>query len=202
MDLPHGFEERTCADSLVVGDQRQSLGAGRAADDAIGGIVRKVGGEERTESADFGGNRAHGNALQEHLNRGLQSTVGPYPPLGQQRGNFPNCDRGDRQTSAWSRSADRRCGGSRKLLGIDQRPNQSVGVHENQSAYSHTSGGSASRSPTISITPLSLPMNSRFAFAAGTNFATGFPRLVINKVSPVLPTSSISVRQRALNSAA
>ena len=42
----------------------------------------------------------------------------------------------------------------------------------------------------------------RFPGMAGTSFATGFPRFVISTGSPVLLTSSISVRQRALNSAA
>lgn len=57
-------------------------------------------------------------------------------------------------------------------------------------------------SPTIRKTPFNLPMNSRFEGSAGTSFATGLPRLVITMGSLVERTSSISVRQRALNSAA
>ena len=75
--------------------------------------------------------------------------------------------------------------GSRKLFGIVYGPDQSVSIDQNQNEDSQTSGGSASMSPTISITPLSLPMNSR-SLPAGTNFATGLPRLVITSVSRVL----------------
>lgn len=57
-------------------------------------------------------------------------------------------------------------------------------------------------SPTIRKTPFNLPMNSRFEGSAGTSFATGLPRLVITMGSLVERTSSISVRQCALNSAA
>ena len=57
-------------------------------------------------------------------------------------------------------------------------------------------------SPTIRKTPFKLPMNSRFGASAGTSLATGLPRFVITRGSLVERTSSISVRQRALNSAA
>lgn len=57
-------------------------------------------------------------------------------------------------------------------------------------------------SPTIRRTPFKLPMNSRFGGPAGTSLATGLPRFVITRDSLVERTSSISVRQRALNSAA
>ena len=57
-------------------------------------------------------------------------------------------------------------------------------------------------SPTIRTIPSRRPMKSRPTSSAGTNLATGFPRLVITTGSRVLRTSSINARHRALNSLA
>src|SRR5208282_2248567 len=91
---------------------------------------------------------------------------------------------------------------TRKQLRIVYRPKQGMGVQQNQNADSHASGGSASRSPTTSNTPFSLPMNSSFASSMGTSFATGLPRFVITSGRLVERTSSISVRQCVLKAAA
>jgi len=53
-------------------------------------------------------------------------------------------------------------------------------------------------SPTISILPLMQPKISLGGVSAGTSFATGFPFLVMIKVSLVACTSSIRRKQRAL----
>src|SRR4030081_1473091 len=101
-------------------------------------------------------------------------------------------------------AADFRCGSAGELLGILNGPYQHVGVEQDHRKTSQASGGSMgdSISPTLRITPLSLPMNYFFASSAGTSLATGFPRLVITTGSRVLRTSSIKARQRALNSPA
>jgi len=101
-------------------------------------------------------------------------------------------------------TANGRCCRSGKPLGIIPCPKQHVCVKQYHREDSQSSGGTAgdSISPTVRNTPFKLPMNSRFGGSAGTSFATGFPRFVITRGSLVERTSSISVRQRALNSAA
>src|SRR5437762_2029727 len=56
--------------------------------------------------------------------------------------------------------------------------------------------------PVILTIPSRRPIKGRSDFSAGTSFATGFPRLVITTGSRVLLTSSMTARQRALNSPA
>src|SRR5580704_3419787 len=57
-------------------------------------------------------------------------------------------------------------------------------------------------SPTIFMDPDSLPRKSSDGSVAGTSFATGRPIFVITTGSRVDCTSSITLRQRALNSPA
>src|SRR5260370_4893708 len=90
------------------------------------------------------------------------------------------------------------------MLEIIDGPAQNRGVEQYHRKDSQASGGSTgdSISPTIRMTPFSLPRNSREVLSAGTSLATGFPRLVITRGSLVERTSSMRVRQRALNSPA
>jgi hypothetical protein len=57
-------------------------------------------------------------------------------------------------------------------------------------------------SPLISTIPSRRPMSLLCILCRGTSFATGLPRFVIRTGSRVSFTSSIRVRQRALNSPA
>jgi hypothetical protein len=69
---------------------------------------------------------------------------------------------------------------------------------------SHASSGTTGDSifPTISNCPAMKPKRLRFFELTGTIFATGVPRFVMRTGSPVALTSSITDRQRALNSPA
>src|SRR6185437_9755702 len=73
--------------------------------------------------------------------------------------------------------------------------------HRSASQSSTDSTGD-SMSPTIFRIPSRRPKNSRGASSAGTSFATGRPRLVINTASFVFCTLSITAKHLDLNSPA
>src|ERR1700722_1272804 len=199
---PHRPEQRASADVFVMGDQRQTFGASGTADDAIGRIAGVVAGELGGQGGDVGGNRQYRDSFDQQVERGFRRAVAANASACQQGGKLPYSDSGNRDPVLPPGAADSGSGWPGKKLRIVYRPKQNMGVQQNQNADSQSSAGSASRSPTISNAPFSLPMKSSFGSSMGTSFGTGLPRLVITSGRLVDCTLSISVRHFALKAAA
>ncbi len=202
--LPDCPYQRTPPYPLIARHQRHPFRPGRSPNQPVRWIARIVVRKLRGQGCYLWRDRQDCQIFEQKSKRGFNRAVNLHLPASYQHRKFPHRDRRDRQSPATARAPNCRGSLSRKLLRIVGRPGHHVRVEQNHRKPSQSSRGTTgdSISPTIFITPFSLPMKSSFLSSTGTSLAIGFPRFVITSGSRVERTSSMRARHRALNSPA
>src|SRR6266480_3536878 len=202
---PDRLELSTASDVAVLGDQRQALGQGGRANEAVAGITGIIRGKLVGQDGNFHGDGPDGRPGRDLLDEVLHGSAKAKAALSRQASQLPQGDRRDGNPALFAGRTDSGGGLFREFRGIAGEPNQDVGIQEdhffmNFHCFSGTTG--LSISPVILNSPAMKPKRLFLRGSTGTTFTTGVPRLVTMTGSPVAWTSFMIERHRALKTLA
>src|SRR6266566_9148089 len=202
---PDRLELSTASDVAVLGDQRQALGQGGRANEAVAGITGIIRGKLLGQDGNFHGDGPDGRPGRDLLDEVLHGSPNAKMAVSRQPRQLPQSDRRDGNPALFDGRTDSRGGLFREFRGVAGEPNQDVGIQEDHFFMTfHCFSGTTrlSISPVILNSPAMKPKRLFLRGSTGTTFTTGVPRLVTMTGSPVAWTSFMIERHRALKTLA
>src|SRR6266480_2842788 len=202
---PDRLELSTASDVAVLGDQRQALGQGGRANEAVAGITGIIRGKLVGQDGNFHGDGPDGRPGRDLLDEVLHGSPKVKAAVSRQASQLPQSDRRDGNPALFDGRTDSGGGLFREFRGVAGEPNQDVGIQEDHFFMTfHCFSGTTelSISPVILNSPAMKPKRLFLRGSTGTTFTTGVPRLVTMTGSPVAWTSFMIERHRALKTLA
>jgi hypothetical protein len=129
---PNRFHQLAIENTLIFRQQRQPERAGRGADQAVCGILRKSFREHCRQRSNLGRNFMDDNAgiFNDRSDAGFDCSRCAQSTVREQHGKFPKADRRDRYAARFRCFSNRGGGTARQAFGFYCQPNPDVGVEQ------------------------------------------------------------------------
>src|SRR6267143_3524801 len=156
---PDRLELSTASDVAVLGDQRQALGQGGRANEAVAGITGIIRGQLVGQDGNFHGDGPDGRPGRDLLDEVLHGSPKAKAAVSRQPRQLPQSDRRDGNPALFDGRTDSVGGLFREFRGIAGEPNQDVGIQEDHffMTFHCFSGSTWSISPVILNSPAMKP---------------------------------------------
>jgi hypothetical protein len=124
---PEGLELCAPSDVAILGDQRQGVGEGGRANEAIAGITGIVRGKLVGQDGNFHGDGTDSRPRRDLLDEGVHGSRNGKSAVSCQPHQLPQSDRRDGNTALFGGRTDSVGGLFREFRGLAGEPNQDVG---------------------------------------------------------------------------